>query len=223
MKTIKLLLFIALPILAQSQENRIVINTTVELWKQNYSTVIEDLSISKYESERVFSRDLYQQYFQNDNYTSERINFWYYLDSDSVLRIAIQTGDTTYLTHDRNAWHETSASDMADLFQAWNTFAASDTNAIVYVEQYRFYKSYVDELFETATSIKIEDVVHTVSPNTDRYDLPEYYRGIPTTTLEGLLAFDILIFAVNEGMEIIRSEGDSHYSNFAKPCPKLCD
>jgi hypothetical protein len=226
MKRFILLLCLSMPILAQSQnssDDRKVLSQTVTMWQNNYSYIekIKLIGTNPADNNMVLPKDKLITAFQGLN--AATINFWYYMQEDNIPRIAIElpvdeNRMTYFLVHNNeNQWEPQEMSTLGDYFTAWKNLAYDTTNILIYVEMYQFDKEYVFNALNNSEGldVTIENVVHSIAPNTTRYLAPSEHKGPQAEDYEGFLVLDILI-------KLDGDTQDPSHINFARPCPKLC-
>lgn len=230
MKSTIVILITLLPLFAQSQDStyqdRKVFSQTVAMWQNNYTYIQEVGVIGKNtnnNSKLLLPKDIILKYFNDQsNVTDTTINFWYYIKEDGIPQIAIelpnvnQTDPIFLACNEQHVWEETKKTVLQKDFDYWEQYSKDTTNILVYVKMYQFDKEYIlNAINESGGSeITIENVVHTIMPNTDRYEHPSRHKGVNAINYEGFLVLDILIKTNTQQKPI-------HY-NFARPCPKLC-
>jgi hypothetical protein len=201
-----------------------VLSKTVALW-QNSFQYIQDIGMIKKDTNfnnTILSKALFLQHFAKPTHST--IDIWYYMKEDNVPRIAIQvtyenlTTDSFLIHNSAGEWVTAAYRELSSYFTAWKTFTEQPTSILAYVQRYKFNAAYIESYVSDSKgeNITIENVVHSVEPQSDRYQVNEKYVGSGAGPYEGFLALDILF-------KIESSSGAPHHYNFAKPCPKLCD
>jgi hypothetical protein len=217
-------------------EDRYVMSETVTLWQNNYVQIQKDgllgmssdvnpvfitkttlLEFLQYEIEESASGELSVN--EVDTITCPTFNFWFYMNSDSVLQTALgMNGNSAdLLRYLDGGWQPSDNEDIQEDIERWKTYTMDSNSILVYVSKYSFNLASIDSLIniEGFKGISIENVIHSVAPNSDKYDLT--YKT-DYETKEGYLAVDILL-------NVITSENSSDIHdcyNFAMPCPKNC-
>ncbi len=151
----------------------------------------------------------------SENGNCEILNFWIYMDSDTIPKIAIsREGQSDSLITLDNGGQLQPISQLSNEFNRWVTFTDSSRQCLIYVQKFRYEWSQIEALFinQQYDSLSIEFVAHSVSPLSTIYELPDQ-------NVEGWITLDIILQGIKS-----RSNGTktSSYFDFAMPCPKNC-